>query len=256
MDCIGLQPPDEFIGGSMTFDLLAMAVLSISAFIVVLTMADILGSDHRQRIMVGVMLGLWFVGVCAVGASRSIVGGGSFRTGGLGALVLLPLIVLPLVTFLSKRRRERIQHVAMVPLIAVQALRVLGVLFVLLFAAHRLPAPFAPLAGYGDIVTGLLAIPLAWAVASRATQPRVTLWLWSALGMGDLIDAIALGTLSAPSPFQVFHQAPSSAIMPTLPWVLIPGFLVPCFFFLHIVVLVKMRSKAMDGLSRFEPKHA
>jgi hypothetical protein len=240
----------------MTFDLLSMAVLSISAFIVVTTMANILGGDRRQRIAVGVMLGLWFVGVCAVGASRSIVGGGSFRTGGLGALVLLPLVVLSFVTFLSKRRREQIQQVAMVPLIAVQSLRVLGVLFVLLFAAHRLPAPFAPLAGYGDILTGLLAIPLARAVASRATQPRVALWLWSALGMGDLIDAIALGTLSAPSPFQVFHQSPSSAIMPTLPWLLIPGFLVPCFFFLHIVVLGKMRSKDTDGLSRFEPKPA
>jgi hypothetical protein len=240
----------------MTFDLLAMAVLSISACIVVTTMANLLGSNRRQRIVVGVLLGVWFVGVCAVGASRSIVGGGSFRTGGLGALVVLPLIVLPLVTFLSKWRRERIHHVAMVPLIAVQALRVLGVFFVLLFAAHRLPAPFAPLAGYGDILTGLLAIPLAWAVATRGTAPRVALLLWSALGMGDLIDAIVLGTLSAPSPFQVFHQSPSSAIMPTLPWLLIPGFLVPCFFFLHIVVLFKMRSKASDDLSEFEPKLA
>lgn len=144
----------------------------------------------------------------------------------------------------------------MLPLIAVQSLRVLGVLFILLFAAHRLPAPFAPLAGYGDILTGLLAIPLAWAVATRATQPRLVLWLWSSLGMGDLIDAIALGALSAPSLFQIFHQVPSSAIMPTLPWVLIPGFLVPCFFFLHIVVLVKMRSKATNNLPRLEPKPA
>lgn len=62
----------------MTFDLLSMAVLSISAFIVITTMANTLGSDRRQRIAAGVMLGLWFVGVCALGASRSIVGGGKF----------------------------------------------------------------------------------------------------------------------------------------------------------------------------------
>lgn len=240
----------------MTFDLLSMAALSITACIVVATLANTLGSDRRQRITVGVMLGLWFVGVGAVGASRSIVGGGSFRTGGLGALVLLPLILLPIVAFGAKRRREHIQRVPILPLIAVQSLRVLGVLFVLLYAAHRLPAPFAPFAGYGDILTGLLVIPLAWAVASRETQPRVAIWLWSALGMGDLINAIALGTLSAPSPFQVFHQAPGSAIMPTLPWILIPGFLVPCFFFLHIVVLFKMQSKPAAVAAEFEPKHA
>jgi hypothetical protein len=251
-----LQGQELFLGGSMNLDLLSMAVLSISSFIVVTTMANMFGRDHRQRITIGVLLGLWFAGVCTVGASRLIVGGGSFRTGGLGALVLLPLIVLSLVTFLSKWGREQIQQIEMVPLIAVQALRVLGVLFVLLYAAHRLPAPFAPSAGYGDILTGLLAIPLAWAVATRKTQPRLALWLWSALGMGDLISAIALGTLSAPSPFQVFRQGPSSAIMPMLPWVLIPGFLVPCFFFLHLVTLAKMRSKQTDSSPTLEAELA
>src|SRR5689334_3773601 len=100
-----------FLGGSVTFDLLSMAALSIIARIVVAALAKTLGSDHRQRVKVGVMLGLWFVGVCAVGASRSVVGGGSFRTGGLGILVLAPLIILPLIPFRSKRRREHIQQI-------------------------------------------------------------------------------------------------------------------------------------------------
>ena len=172
----------------------------------------------------------------------------SLRLPGVDGLVpwIVPLVILSLAAFLSRRRLERIQQVKMLPLISVQILRMLGVIFVLLFAAHRLPAPFAPSAGYGDILTGLLAIPLTWAIATRHKWPRVGIWLWSALGMGDLITAITLGALSAPGPLQVFRSAPSSSIMPTLPWILIPGFLVPCFFFLHLVVLAKMRIQEAD----------
>jgi hypothetical protein len=240
----------------MNLDLLSMSLLSICALVVVVVIADTLGSSRRQRIIIGVLLGLWFAGVCAVGASRLIAGGGPLATGGLGALVILPLVILSLTAFLSRHRLERIRQVNMLPLISVQILRVLGVVFVLLFVAHRLPAPFAPSAGYGDILTGLLAIPLTWAVATKEKWPRAGIWLWSALGMGDLITAIALGTLSAPSPFQVFRNGPSSAIMPTLPWVLIPGFLVPCFFFLHLVVLVKMRGQESDLPNQLAEAHA
>jgi len=230
----------------MNLDLLSMSMLSVCAFVVVVMIANLLGSSRRERITIGASLGLWFVGVSAVGASRLIAGGGRFAAGGLGALVFLPIVILSLMAFLSKRRVERIRQFDMLPLISIQILRVLGVVFVLLFAAHRLPAPFAPSAGYGDVLTGLLAIPLTWAVAVNDKWPRTGMWLWSALGMGDLITAIALGTLSAPSPFQVFRNGPSSAIMPTLPWILVPGFLVPCFFFLHMVVLVKMRGQESD----------
>jgi hypothetical protein len=227
----------------MNLDLLSMGAISISAYVVVVTTAHILGGNLRSRIWIGVLLGLWFIGVCAVGASQVIVGGGPLRTGGLGALVIVPVAVLSALVFLLKDLRERIRQVPMLPLIAVQILRTLGVIFVLLYEAHRLPAPFALFAGYGDMLVGLLAIPLTWIIASGKPYPRIAIYLWSALGIGDLINALAMGTLSAPSPFQVFHNGPSSAIMPMLPWVLIPGFMVPLFLVLHFIVLAKMQDK-------------
>lgn len=171
-------------------------------------------------------------------------------------MVVLPILVLSLATFRSSGPRKRIQRADMLPLIAVQALRILGVIFVLLFAANRLPAPFAPLAGYGDMLVGLLAVPLAWAVASRQDLPRVAISLWSALGMADLINALVLGVLSAPGPLQLFRHGPGSGIMPMLPWVLIPGFLVPCFFFLHLVVLAKLRHREVSTLVKLTTKPA
>jgi len=122
----------------MNLDLLSMSALSICAFAVVTTMASTIGSDRPRRITTGVLLGLWFVGVCTLGASRSIVGGGRLATAGLGMLVLLPIGILSLATFLSKSRLTRIREVNMLPPISVQILRILGVVFVLLYAAHRL----------------------------------------------------------------------------------------------------------------------
>lgn len=225
----------------MNLDLLSMAALSMSALVVVKTMTNLLGSTSWQRIQVGGLLGIWFIGVTVVGATNLIVGGGAVRTAGLGVLVVAPILILSLVTFLSSSLQERIGKFNLLPLISVQALRVLGVIFVLLFATDRLPGPFAPLAGFGDMLVGLLAIPLAWAVAS-GRNPRLAISLWGFLGIADLVNALTLGVLSAPSPFQVFRNGPSSAIMPMLPWILIPGFLVPCFFFLHFVVIVKLRT--------------
>jgi hypothetical protein len=49
-------------------------------------------------------------------------------------------------------------------LVGVHTVRLLGVSFIILFAAGRLPAPFAPVAGWGDIFVGATAIPVAWLV--------------------------------------------------------------------------------------------
>ena len=53
------------------------------------------------------------------------------------------------------------------------------------------------------------------------------LWLWNILGILDLVSAIALGATSSPGPIQLFHVTPNSSLMTTLPWIIIPCFLVP-----------------------------
>jgi hypothetical protein len=65
--------------------------------------------------------------------------------------------------------------------------------------------------------------------------------IWNLFGAADLITAIALGVTSAPgSPLQLF-AIPSAPIMTTLPWVLIPGYLVPLLFMTHVLMLAQLR---------------
>ena len=49
-----------------------------------------------------------------------------------------------------------------------------------------------------------------------------------------------LGALSAPGPLQVFVGPPTAATMTTLPWLIIPGFLVPILFFIHVVIFDRL----------------
>jgi hypothetical protein len=74
--------------------------------------------------------------------------------------------------------------------------------------------------------------------------------IWNLFGAADLITAVSLGVLSAPgSPLQLFAIA-GAPIMTTLPWVLIPGYLVPILFMTHVLMLVQLRVHAPTADAR------
>ena len=77
-------------------------------------------------------------------------------------------------------------------LIGVNALRVFGYFFIIHYAAGRLPAPFAPSAGWGDVLAGVTAIPVAFIAAWQATGWRPIAFLWNLVGIVDLVLAICL----------------------------------------------------------------
>jgi hypothetical protein len=103
-----------------------------------------------------------------------------------------------------------------------------------------LPAPFAPVAGWGDIFVGATAFPVAWLAYRQRTSARPILWIWNIIGLADLIAAVGLGVISSPGPARLIFAEPSSAIMTTLPWLLIPGFLVPLLIAVHIAIFIRL----------------
>ena len=126
-------------------------------------------------------------------------------------------------------------------LVAVNTIRILGVIFVLLYAWGELPAPFAPSAGWGDILIGITALPLAWAVTRFGARVRLLAFAWNVVGIANLVNAIALGAIG-PRSAEAFVGPPSSEIMTTLPWLIIPGFLVPSLMFIHVVIFHRLAS--------------
>jgi hypothetical protein len=225
------------------FDLISMAALTAGAALVVFFLSSALSETPRQRTMIAAAFAALFVGVLTAGANR-IFSQTAIGTPGLGLGVVGPLVVLAALGLGTERGREAVKRVPMTSLIGIHALRVLGVLFVLLYAEKRLPAPFAPVAGWGDVAVGVMAIPLALMARDAKRVSKGTIFAWNVLGLTDLVVAVSLGATSAPGPLQIFRGGPSSAIMTGLPWLLIPGFLVPLLAFVHLCIFYRLRISA------------
>jgi hypothetical protein len=241
------------------FDILSTAELTVSASIAMVFLSLTMARSMRGRAAVLIALGAWFVLVLAMGATGALspVGGGAPA---LGLMVVLPVAALVWAYFARPSVRNTMAATPLPALIAVHAIRLLGFMFLVLYAEGRLPAPFAPSAGWGDVFIGATALPLAWAFMRFGARVRPLVFLWNALGVADLVVALTLGPLSAPGPLQVFVGPPDSSPMTSLPWLIIPGFLVPILLFIHVVIFARLLAKSQASKSahvwRGEPKSA
>jgi hypothetical protein len=233
------------------FDLISMAELTASAAVMVFFLSSALSQTIRQRGIIAAALAGWFGLVMAAGATGAFAAQTGIGVAGVGLGVVIPIALLSLLVLARARGRELVKQAPLPALIGVHAVRVLGISFVLLYAAKRLPAPFAPIAGWGDVAVGLLAIPLALLLTGNPDAvPKRLIVAWNVLGLADLVAAIALGATSSPGPLQIFHGEPSSAIMASLPWILIPCFLVPSLAFLHLCIAYRLRTLAPQESKR------
>ena len=224
-------------------------------------MIDLIAAILLSLIFAAVVVTLVALAPAARGARISFLSGAALWTGGVllayalggfapGAAGPVPTVIFPFGSllvagaaawFLSAAFRRAVLAVPLPALVAVHIGRLFGAFFVVLYAAGRLPAPFAPVAGWGDVSIAALAIPIAALVARNALAPR---WvaLWNAAGAVDLAVAVSLAVLSVPgTPFRVFAGGSgSAATMGTLPWVLIPTTLVPIYLMAHWAIARKL----------------
>ena len=220
------------------FDTLFTIAMTASAAAVIAFLSYALAGTPRGRLTVAVALVAWFAVVVALGATR-LLGPDRLGTPALGLAVVAPVATLVVLFALVHSIRNAALAVPLPALVAINSIRVLGLFFRGAFRSGEASGAFAPAAGWGDIAIGVAALPLAGLIARFGGRVRPLTLLWNSLGFLDLVDAIALGVMSSPGPLQVFVGPPTSALMTTLPWLLIPAFLVPALFFTHIVVFVR-----------------
>ena len=122
-------------------------------------------------------------------------------------------------------------------LVGVQLYRALGVVFLLLYAGRHLSGLFALPAGIGDASVGILApfVAAGLARSSEGFERRVRLWNY--LGIADLVIAVTLGFLTAPSPLQMAAFDRPSGLIGIFPLSLIPVFAVPLSILFHFASL-------------------
>jgi hypothetical protein len=224
----------------MNLDLLGSVALTLSASVVVAILAVGLGASARTRAAIVALFGLWFLSVLALAATETLHTPGLAGVAGLGLAIGAPMLTMIIAAITSDSVRRSLQRIPVSSLIVANTVRVIGVSFLVLHAQGRLTASFALTAGWGDIGIGLTAPIVAWFVATRGAQARVPLTIWNALGLLDLIVAISLGISSSPA-MQAGFTAAGSGVMTMLPWLLVPGFLVPTLAASHLAIFYRLR---------------
>lgn len=158
-----------------------------------------------------------------------------------------PLVVSAAVILAFPSVRRALLAIPMPLLIGVNLTRVFGWLFLALAFAGRLSGPFPISAGWGDIITGAFAIPVAYLAARTIITGKtlVAIAVWNTFGILDLVNALVLGLITTNGlPLQLLHVGVGAAGMGTLPWIFVPAFLVPFYLVAHAIVFAQLRMRA------------
>jgi hypothetical protein len=126
-------------------------------------------------------------------------------------------------------------------LVGLQAYRIFGGIFIANWVHGSVAGPFAWPAGIGDMLTGIMALPVAWLLASGAERGRTAALSWNVFGLLDFAVAITMGVLSTPGPFQILGLDIPASLAGTYPAVLIPAFAVPSSILLHALSIRQLR---------------
>ncbi len=222
-------------------DFLGFIATATMMLLIVSALAVFMDMPRSAKLTLAAVAGLW-IGLCAAAASAGwLTISKPFPV--IGIFVATPLLAAAIATAWPAGRQAMLS-VPMPLMIGLNIGRLFAVLFLLLAAQGRLAGPFPYFAGWGDIITGVFALPLLWLAKDAGTRPVTAIAAWDLFGTADLVLAIALGVTSAEgSPLQIFHAAPGSEAMQHLPWAFVPTVLVPLYLILHAIVWVQLRRR-------------
>ena len=155
--------------------------------------------------------------------------------------IFLPLLVAMPALLRSRRVGAILDAAPPSWLVGLQVYRVFGGILLVAWSRGTLSGTFALPAGTGDVLVGLLALPVAYFLYKRAPGGRAIATGWNILGLVDFTIAIGIGILSAPGPLQLIVPDGSNAQLGTFPTVMIPTFAVPSSILLHALSLRQLR---------------
>ena len=169
------------------------------------------------------LIAFWFAAALATSQAGPL----DFRA--IAFFAFIPIVGGTLLSF-TPPLKDLIRAIPTHWLIYAQFYRVLGALFIFPYMTDGLlTRGFALNAGIGDVITGVLALPIAWLVLRGGERYKWVFVAWTAFGILDLIVA--------PASAAIFGFETSGA-QPGFPITTIPLFFGPPFgILIHIITL-------------------
>ncbi|RNI25674.1 hypothetical protein [Rufibacter latericius] len=151
--------------------------------------------------------------------------------------LLPPLVAVLMITF-HPGTQNFLRHLPPAGLLYLQAFRIPVEIFLWwLFLANAIPERLTFEGRNWDILSGLFGPVFAvLCYAGHRYNPKLAM-LYHLLGLGLLLNIVANGLLTLPTPVQVFFDKPGATILTTFPVMLLPAFLVPLAYTLHFFSL-------------------
>ncbi len=220
----------DFIGFIITTALMVLIVNTLITYI---------DASRAAKVMLAGVIGVW------IGLAAAVAEAGWLPIARpipvVGLFVAVPLLAAAFATRLP-HAREAMLSIPMPVMVALNVVRIFAVLFLALAAQGRLTGPFPYSAAWGDIITGVVAVPVLWLLKDdTGARYAPVIGAWNLFGTADLLLAITFGITSAEgSPLQLF-PGPGSEAMQHAPWSFVPTVLVPIWLVLHGIIAVQLR---------------
>ncbi|MET0630565.1 MAG: hypothetical protein ABWY92_06840 [Xanthobacteraceae bacterium] len=219
----------DFIGMVITAALMVLVVNALTTFMDVSRVA---------KVTLAAVIGVW-IGLAAAAAEAGWLTI-SRPVPVVGLFVVVPLLAAALATAWPAACNAMLS-IPMSVMVALNIVRVFAVLFLVLAAEGRLTGPFPYSAAWGDIITGVAAVPVLWLLKDGGARSTPAIAAWNLFGAADLVLAIGFGVTSAEgSPLQLF-PGPGSEAMQHAPWSFVPTVLVPIWLILHAIIAMQLR---------------
>lgn len=207
-----------------------------------ITRNEMTQQEKQPQLYVGITLIIWFTAITGLALNDVFV-----TEPGQPAIAILVSFITTLslfaISYMSLTSfREYILNLDMRFLIMLHSWRTLGFGFVMLHMFDKLPALFAYLAGFGDILTAIVAVFLAYALfRNKEGVSKKWIWRWNTFGLIDFIVAVSVGILTRTDALFAPANGVNSDLMTVFPFVIIPGFLVQLLALTHIIIYLQLK---------------
>jgi hypothetical protein len=105
------------------------------------------------------------------------------------------------------------------------------------FLSRKLPVQMTFEGGNLDFITGILALPVGYFCFIKKRWPTKYAVAFNILGLVLLVNILVIAVLSMPGSLRVFDNEPSGRLLGGIPFIVLPGVLVPLAYTLHIFSL-------------------
>ncbi|AYL94358.1 hypothetical protein HYN43_003175 [Mucilaginibacter celer] len=158
----------------------------------------------------------------------------------------LPLAILLFgVVGKTELYKDLLRAITMESLITLHVFRIIGIFFILLYIYDLLPAGFAFSAGLGDIITAVLAYPVAVIYAKGKSWRIPVVYAWNIIGIFDVVNLLIIAVIilkSKLSPGEVGLRE-----IDLFPFSYFAAFAPAVLIFLHVAVFNKLNQRKINN---------